>query len=77
MDEKKYKVSAPSGSTIISIPYKPNTENVFTEKELREYAMQLIHDPSWTDSWKEKVSKDPIESVIEWLSSAGYQINEL
>lgn len=70
MNEKLYKVSAPIGNIIVP-------KEKMTEKELREFAIQLIQDPEENATWQEKAAKDPIESVVEWLSSNGYQVQVL
>lgn len=69
MTEKLYKLEAPMGSIVIPKEY-------MTEKELREFAPQLIQDPTALASWQEKIDKDPIEELIEWLVQAGYKVTE-
>jgi hypothetical protein len=69
MPEKKYKVTAPLGSVIVP-------KETMTEKELREYAPQLIMDPAAAETWREKAEKDPIDEVVEWLHRAGYEVKE-
>ena len=68
MNEKTYKVSAPIGSIVIP-------KEQMTEKELREFVVQLIQDPQESETWREKAEKDPIGSVVEWLENNGYSIN--
>lgn len=70
MAEKQYKLQAPIGNTIIP-------KEVMNEKELREFMPQLIQDPEILEIWTEKVSKDPIEEVVEWLQKSGYKVTEL
>jgi hypothetical protein len=61
--EKRYTIQAPIGNIIVP-------KEVMTERELREYAAQVATDAVW----KEKAMQDPIESVVEWLALAGYNI---
>ena len=67
---KQFKIIAPIGTIIIP-------KEVMTEQELREYAMQLVSEADRADVWREKVEKDTIESVVDWLKQLGYQINQL
>jgi len=61
---KYYSVVAPVGSSSIV--------NLLDEKELRALANRAntAGDPVWA----EKIDKDPIESVVEWLEQIGYNI---
>ena len=67
--EKTYKVSAPVGSIV-------TPKDVMTEKELREFMPQLVADPEQNETWKEKVAKDPIEELINWLRMSGFKVTE-
>lgn len=67
MTEKLYKISAPIGTEVLP-------KEKLAEKELREFATQLIKEPSEREIWAEKFQKDEIESVVEWLIQAGYKI---
>jgi len=63
-----YKINPPISNVILK-------KDVMNDEELREYALQII--PRGSDSveiWKEKITKDPIENVIDWFRSAGYII---
>jgi len=64
---KTYKINPPVGSNIITKPF-------LTEEELREYCLKIIQDPDEAKVWKEKIEKDPIEHVVEWLKVIGYQV---
>ena len=65
--EKTFKVKAPISSSIIP-------KDVMNEKELREFAAHLDNQSENAETWKEKALKDPIESVVEWLTNAGFII---
>lgn len=67
MSEKTYKISAPLGTTLVP-------KDTMTEAELRSFASQLVQEADQVDVWKEKVAKDPIESVVEWLNQVGYDV---
>lgn len=69
-NEKKYKISAPLGTTIVP-------KEVMTEKELREFAPQLVGDADMAETWREKAEKDEIGEVVEWLQQAGFTITEV
>ncbi len=70
-NQKKYKISPPLGN--IMIP-----KEIMTEQEVREFAPQIVQDSDMTsDTWREKITKDPIEDVVDWLRSAGYIVNEV
>ena len=66
--EKTYKIVAPIGNLIIP-------KEVMTEKELREFAGQIANESEMAETWREKAMKDPIESVVEWLTNIGYLIS--
>ena len=68
--DKKYKVGAPVGNTVIP-------KEVMTEKELREFMPQLIQEAEMAETWREKAAKDPIADIVEWMRQAGYTITEL
>jgi len=70
MTEKQYKLQAPIGTTVIP-------KEIMSEKELREFMPQLIQDPEMLEIWTEKVSKDPIDEVVDWLRQAEYKVTEL
>lgn len=65
--EPKYTLVGPVGNLIT--PPQP-----MTGKTLREFALQLIQDDESNAVWREKVEKDEIDSVIEWLTNAGYTV---
>ena len=65
----KYKVSAPVGNIVL-----PKAE--MNEKELREFALQIMNQEDMAEVWKEKIEKDEISDIIDWLRTAGYIINE-
>ena len=65
----KYKVESPIGNIVVP-------KNALTEQELREFVIQIISDSSQRETWLEKANKDPIESVVDWLITAGYKVKE-
>ena len=67
MSKKVYKVSAPLGNVMI-----PNDQ--MTEQQLRDFLPQIVQDPESAEIWKEKALKDPIETLIEYLKLAGYEL---
>lgn len=68
MSKTTYKLNPPIGNHILK-------KDVMTEEELREYALQIIPRTSGSvEIWNEKITKDPIENVIDWFKSAGYII---
>jgi hypothetical protein len=70
MNERKFKVKAPLGSLVAS-------KEVMTESEVREFALQLINDSEEREIWKQKVEKDPIEDVLNWVNITDFTITEL
>jgi|CXWL01.1.fsa_nt_gi hypothetical protein len=66
----KYKIKPPFGSNIVS-------KEVMTETELRAFVPQIMGDAEAAEVWKEKVAKDKIEDIIDWLRSAGYIVTEV
>jgi hypothetical protein len=70
--EKKYKIESPVSNIIIPVPDKKE----LTEKELREFVIQLISEMN-KSTWELKMRNDPISSVIYWLELAGYKIKEI
>ena len=68
-NEKKWRVSPPLGS--IMVP-----KEVMNEEEVREFAVQMIAEPSQLEVWKEKLLKDSMQDVLDWLTKAGYSISE-
>jgi len=67
MQKKLYRVSPPE-SIFVSAVSKPEMD----EEQLREFTMQIIQDPSQADTWREKILKDPVENVLEWLKASGF-----
>jgi hypothetical protein len=65
--EKTFKVRSPISSSILP-------KEVMNEKELRGFASEIASSSEMAETWKEKAMKDPIESVVEWLTNAGYTI---
>lgn len=65
---KKYKIKAPIGTSIV-----PNEE--MNEDQLRNHALQLLQEKD--DIWTEKITKDPIEDVVDWLRNLEYKIEEI
>ena len=71
MAEKRYKISPPIGTIIVP-------KAIMTEKDVREFAPQIVQDPEVkSEVWLEKIAKDSIEDVVDWLRSAGYIVTEL
>ena len=70
MNEIKYKLVAPLGNIIVP-------KEIMNEQEVREFAAQLVQEAAESDVWKEKVAKDSIESIVEWLQSIGYKVEKL
>lgn len=68
-EEKKYKIVAPLSSSIIG-------KDLMTEEELRNYIKQIAlkEDGYSSETWIIKAEKDPIEDLIQWLTSSGYII---
>ena len=64
---KKYTIKAPVGTYLA--PEGPIDEN-----QLREFALQINNNEEGQDVWIEKIQKDDIESVVEWLEGIGYEI---
>lgn len=68
---KKWRIVAPVGNLIVA-------KDQMTEQELRDYGLSLIQDTDdQSKTWEEKVKKDPIENVTEWLEMQGYTITEV
>lgn len=79
-----YKIFPPLGSMVLS-------KEIMTEAELRDFAYQVVNqgrdnaseelgqvsDADYESVWAEKVKKDPIADVVEWLKPLGYQITEV
>ena len=73
MKDKKFRVGAPQGIAVVP-------KEVMTEKELKEFAMKFITDEDGSENdeiWKEKIKKDEIGSVVEWLEQLGCIIDEI
>lgn len=70
--EKAFKLLAPVGSIV-------TFKESMTEKEIREFTLQILSNQAdeEMDVWEEKIKKDPIESVIEYLRSAGYIVEQI
>jgi hypothetical protein len=66
---KEYKVEAPIGNVVVP-------KEVMNEKELRDFASQIANNSVPPEVWQEKVQKDEIELVVEWLNQAGYSVTE-
>jgi len=67
---KQYRIEAPLGNMFV-----PN--KILSEKELREFVIQIISDTDQIEVWKEKSEKDDIKSVVDWLITAGYKVKEI
>jgi len=65
---KTFKIKAPIGTSIVS-------NEIMTEEQLRNHALQLLQEKD--NIWTEKITKDPIEDVVEWLRNLEYQITEV
>lgn len=66
MNEQKYQIKSPVGTIVTP------KENL-TEAELRKFFIQITHD----EVWREKIEKDPIESVVELMGMSGYEITKI
>lgn len=62
-----YKITPPIGT--IMVP-----KETMTESELRGFIPQLIQDSDQAEIWLEKVAKDPVDNLIEWLTQSGYKV---
>lgn len=67
---KIYKVEAPVGSNLAP-------EGPVGESQLREFAIQVNQSEEYRDTWVEKITKDGIEEVVEWLKGAGFEVEEV
>lgn len=65
---KEYKVTPPIGN--ITVP-----KEVMNEKELREFAKEIL--PQGDVIWTEKIEKDPIELIVDYLRRSSYQVTEI
>lgn len=65
----KYKIKSPIGSII--------NKDVMTEEEIRKFLPTLIMDDDQSYIWREKAEKDTIEELIEWLTTAGYEVTPI
>jgi hypothetical protein len=68
--QRLWEVKPPIGNLMVPKPQ-------MNEKDLREYALQINQNEDQVDVWKEKVEKDPIDTVIEWLRMSGYTVTEV
>lgn len=62
-----FRITAPVGLNVVP-------KEVLNEKELRDFAAQLVQEAHEADVWREKVEKDTIEEVVDWLRAAGYEV---
>lgn len=72
-NEKVFKILAPMG---ITVTFKES----MTEKELRELALQIMQKDGggeFDQVWKEKIEKDGIEQVVEYLTELGYIVSQI
>lgn len=69
MPERKFKIKTSLGSYIAP-------KEIMTESEVREFALQLINDSEERAVWAEKVEKDPIEDVLNWVNLTEFTIEE-
>ena len=67
--ETLYKITPPISTIIIP-------KELMTESDLRDFIPQLIQDSEQSEVWREKVAKDPVEYLIEWLKQSGYEVIE-
>ena len=65
-----YKIKAPIGNTIVP-------KEVMTEKEVRQFALDLLQESEDQDTWREKIQKDSIAEVIDWLKNLSYEVKEV
>jgi hypothetical protein len=66
---KTYKIKAPIGNIVVP-------KDKLNEDELRQFALQLVT----TDDvavWRDKILKDPIDEIAEWLRNLEYEIEEV
>jgi hypothetical protein len=64
----QYKVKSPVGNLV-------PPQEIMNDENLRLFAASLIMGSD--EVWKEKLQKDEIKDVIEWMSQAGYQIEKV
>ena len=64
---KKYILKAPVGTYLAP-------EGPIDDKQLREFALEINNNEEGREIWEEKIQKDEIESVVEWLEGIGYEI---
>ena len=64
---RTFKINAPIGLALAP-------EGPLSEKQLREFAIQINQNEEYRETWVEKIEKDEIESVIEWLEGIGYKV---
>jgi len=67
---KKYKIISPLGNVVI--PHE-----IMTGKQLRAFTMQLMEANTESEVWHEKILKDPIAEVIDWLRRTNYGVEEI
>ena len=67
---KKFKINAPIGTAIV-----PNED--MTEQQIRAFIPTLNQEPASVETWSEKAQNDPIENLIELLTQAGFNIEEI
>lgn len=68
--KRLYKIIAPLGNNVLP-------KDTMTEEELRQFALQILQNEELGDVWVEKIQKDPIAEVVEWLNQTGYQVKAL
>jgi len=66
-DQKTFKINAPIGNLVIP-------KEIMNEKELRDYALQIIQDDEESAPWREKIEKDDVTEVVDWLKRAGFTV---
>ena len=65
---KTFKIKAPIGTSVV-----PN--ETMNEDQLRNHALQLLQEKD--EIWAEKITKDPIEDIVDWLRNLEYKIEEV
>jgi len=68
---RTWKVEAPIGLDIV-------TANLMNEAELRQFAKNLVKEPKTEEyaAWMEKIEKDSVEQVVEYLVGLDYKVKE-
>lgn len=66
--KRLYKIKAPLGNNVVP-------KEIMNEEELRSFALQILENQELGDVWVEKIQKDPIAEVVEWINKVGYEVS--